>query len=120
MSRSNWGIDTNKVFNNKTILASANDDSIVIDLNTWKAQGFFSLDITIAGTGTAKFTYKLSNQPNGANAITPASASDISTAVTAGHTIVDFNPMVSNFLVINCEETGGANSVVVNAYLGCQ
>jgi hypothetical protein len=116
-------IITNNIFSAEAISASASATSLAIPLDSFKLEGFFSLQVTVAGSGTAKFTYQLSN--DGVTYAVPSDAAgtavdDIVTALTAGSTIHSFSPPMAKYMKIICTETGGANSVTVTAWLGVQ
>jgi hypothetical protein len=106
------------IFTEEAILASASATSLVIDLNDLKPVGYFSLQITLAGTGTGQFTYSLSN--DGVTYATPSTAVDIATAMTAGNDLMSFSPEPAKYMKIICEETGGANPITVSATLAVQ
>jgi len=101
-----------------TITASGSDTSGPFDLK--RRAGYFSLQIEISGTGTAKIEYLLSN--NGTDYIEPATATDIATGVTAANDneIYSFSPELARYLKIKVTETGGANSVTVTTTLCVQ
>lgn len=74
-----------------------------------KNEGFFSVQSTLTGTGTAKIEYLVSN--DGITYVTPSGASDIVTAQTVGSDFYSFNPEPCKFMKLKVTETGTANSV---------
>jgi len=72
-------IETIHVIDAETIALSANTTSIVTDLDGQELSGYFSIQVLVAGDGTAKFEYQVSN--NGTDYLEPTSASDIATGV---------------------------------------
>ena len=122
MAKGIGSIKKAKIFNGVTILASASSTTSMIQLDDEFIDGFFSLQVEITGSGTAKFEYQLSN--NNVDYITPTAASDIVTSIAAtggpgsdGKDIYSFDPMVARSMKIKCTETGGANSITVTATL---
>ena len=109
-------VNVNKVINAQTIAANGSYSSPILDMNLFKANGYFSLQVTVTGSGTCKFEYLCSN--DGENFVEPVGASDISSGVTAvTSAITSFTPIPCAYMRIKCTETGGANSVTVNAWL---
>ena len=115
-------INTVLIFNAETIAAGADSTTDAIDLNKYRPEGYFSLQLTISGSGTAKVEYLLSN--NGVDYMEPSSGEDIVTAHTAtsgpgadGKDIYVFEPEVARFLKIKISETGGVASIVAIATL---
>lgn len=112
-------INIETVFIEIEVAASATVKSAAINLSTlFRPNGFFSLQVTATGTGTAKITYELSN--DGVTYVTPDSASDIVTAQTAANDFYSFAPELAKFMKIVLEETGTSNSIVITAILGVQ
>lgn len=113
------------IFNNEVIALSANalypaSGSPGIDIE--RAEGFFSLQVTVAGDGTAKFEYLLSN--DGVDYFEPSSASDIASGQlktsgpgSDGKDLFSFSPEPAKYLKIKATETAGANSITVTAHL---
>ncbi len=97
----------------ETIAASANADSQPIDLRNTAPSGMFALFSKITGTGTCKITYKVCSTEGGTY-FTPADAVDIETAQTAGSIWESFEPELTPWIIINFEETLGANAVVID------
>jgi len=115
-------LHTELIFNAETVAASANSISSAIDLNKYRPEGYFSLQVTVTGTGTAKIEFQLSN--NGADYYEPSGSDDIVTAHTAtsgpgadGKDTYRFEPDPARFLKIKVSETAGAAAVVVTATL---
>ena len=101
-----------------TIAASGTDTSDAILFGTRVPDGFFSLQVTLTGSGTAKIEYQLSN--DGTDYLTPSSASDVVTTHTVssgpgsdGKDIYKIESMVTRGMKIKVTETGGANSITV-------
>jgi len=119
-------ISTKKIFDAETVLASGNTTSEAADLNRYKPEGYYSLQITLTDAGTGKFTFLLSN--DGVDYYTPSGSSDIVTSDTVGSGpnsdgkdiyIVDI-PFLVRYLKIKVEETGTADPIVVTATLAIQ
>ena len=118
-------INTELIFDAETIAAAADSTTDAIDLNKYRPEGYFSLQVTLTGTGTAKIEYLLSN--NGDDYLEPSSGEDIVTAHTAtsgpgadGKDIYVFEPEMARFMKIKVTETGGATAVVVTITLTVQ
>ena len=117
-------INTRLIFAAETVTAGADSTTDAIDLKN-RPEGYFSLQVTLTGSGTAKIEYSLSN--NGSDYLTPSTAEPIVTAHTAtsgpgadGKDIYIFEPEMSKFLKIKVTETGGASSIVVTITLAVQ
>ena len=117
-------INTKLIFDAVTVAASADSTSDALDLKN-RPEGYFSLQVTLTGTGTAKIEYLLSN--NGSDYLVPSEAEDIVTAHTVasgpgadGKDIYIFEPEMTKFMKIKVTETGGANAVVVTITLAVQ
>jgi len=112
------------VFTAEVVVASATATSDPIDLKAaYNPHGYFSLQLTVAGSGTAKMTYTLSN--DGVTYVTPSSAAgvavaDIVTAATAGNSLHAFSPPLAKYMKIVITETSTTDSVTVTAVLGVQ
>jgi len=100
------------------ILASASDTSDAIELWRYRPDGYFSLQWTITGTGTAKIEYNVSH--DGTNYQEPVGATDIATGQTAGTNSASFTPIIAPYIKIKVTETGGANAVTVTCILCLQ
>ena len=118
-------IRTITVFNAETIAAGGTSSSAAIDLDNLNAAGFFSLQVTLTGLGTAKIEYLLSN--DGTNYLEPSSAADIVLAHTVasgpagdGKDIYSFSSEIAKNLKIKITETGAANTITVTATLAVQ
>ena len=122
------------LFSAEAISASASATSAEIHLGAVdygnnsafiRPDGFFSLQFTVTGDGTAKVEYELSN-----DRVTwsePEGAPDIATALTKtsgpasdGKGIVGFSSETSPSMKIKVTETGGADSITVTAVLAVQ
>lgn len=113
------------VFNAETVAASGNSSSAAINLNDFKPNGYFSLQITLTGSGTGKFEYELSN--DGVNYLTPSSAADIITAhdvttgpASDGKDLYSFSPELAKYMKIKVTETSTTDAIVVTAILALQ
>lgn len=120
-------IHNRKIFNAVTISASGNSSSEKIDLRSLANGGFFSLQYAITGDGTCKFEYLLSNEDAATTMIEPSTASDIGSSLTKtsgpgsdGVDLLTFSPELARWLQIKCTETGGANGVVITAWIAIQ
>lgn len=119
-------ISTKKVFDAVTVLASGNTTSEVIDLNKYKPEGFFSLQITLTDAGTGKFTFLTSN--DGIDYYTPTGSSDIVAAHTVASgpatdgkdTYIVDTPFLVRYLKIKVEETSTTDPIIVTATLAIQ
>jgi len=109
---------TGTIFDAEVLAASGTATSSAIDLNQFKARGYFGLQYTIAGSGTVKFEYQLSN--NGVTFVEPAAAVDIGSSLTAGNGYLSFAPACARYIQIVATETGGANGVTITGVLAVQ
>ena len=105
-----------------SIDASGNSTSDAIDLQRRKIDGFFSVQVNISGSGTAKVEYLASN--DGVTYVEPTSASDITSGMTAtsgpgsdGNDFFSFSPEPMRFMKIKVTETGGASSITATVTL---
>jgi hypothetical protein len=112
-------ITTMKLFDQVSIAASQDEDSVVVDLREIAQNGYFSIYYVITGTGTLKLEYQASAEKSGTY-VTPNGASEITTGLTAGQGMYSFSPMLSPFLRIKATETGGANAAVLSLFLNVQ
>ena len=109
---------SNKIFNAITIAASGVANSVPIGL-PHHLEGFFSLQIELTGSGTAKFEYSISN--DGETFITQSAAADqivsgfttTSGPASDGKDVVSFEPEVTKKMKIVCTETGTSDSVTI-------
>jgi len=111
-----------KVFISEAVVASGNSTSSAIDLGNQATDGYFSLQVTLTGDGTAKFEYLLSN--NGADYLEPSTAVDIATGHVKtsgpgsdGKDIYWFEPEQARWMKIKVTETGTASAITVSAWL---
>lgn len=119
-------IHTLLLFNAAAILAGADSESTVLDLDAgYHAAGFFSLQVALTGDGTAKIEYLLSN--DGVNYLEPSSGADIILAHTKisgpggdGKDIYSFQPEIARYMKIKITETGGADAIAVTAVIAVQ
>jgi len=130
MSDQSSAVKLNKVLNAVTVGASGSFTTSALDTYMTDPAGFFSLQVAVSGSGTCKFEYEIScNKSEGSEGdyLTPTSASDIATGITAtsgagsdGKDIFQFNPELSRSIKIKVTETGGASTVTVSAWLAFQ
>ena len=113
------------IFSAVTITAGGSSTSHEIDLAASRFVGYFSLQVDLAGTGTAKIEYELSN--DGSDFLTPTGSSDIVTAHTVasgpgadGKDMYSFTPMLSDKIRFKVTETGGADPITFTAWLAVQ
>ena len=118
-------INTVLLFDAETIALSADSTSDAIDLNKYRPEGYFSLQVTLTGSGTAKIECLQSN--NGDDYLVPSGGEDIVTAHTVasgpgadGKHIYRFYPKPVRYMKIKVTETGGANAIVVTIRLAVQ
>ncbi len=116
-------IRTTLIFDSETIALSATATSAVIDMGSTKPGGFFSIHVKdLTDDGTMQLTYELS--ADNVTYVTPSSASDIVTAHTKttgpgsdGEDLYSFTPELARYMRIIATETGGANAIVVTAFI---
>jgi hypothetical protein len=113
-------IFTERLLTTETITASGTKTTRKIDLAQRALNGVFSVQYLITGTGTCSITYSLSNEADSGNMITPSTAINIGTSLTAttgpgsnGKDILPFEPELGRWLSLTVTETGGAQSVIV-------
>lgn len=109
------------VFNSETIAASGTATSPVIDLDSLRSEGNFSVKLTLTGSGTCKLEYLLA-ETDTATFLLPASAVDIissftSSSGTSGVDIIPFSLELAPKMKIKATETGGANSITISVKL---
>ena len=116
-------IQVTKIFDAETIAASGSSSSSEIRLNNMR--GYFSLQLEITGDGTATVEYQLSN--DGSTFLEPTSAGDITSGFTKtsgpgsdGKDIFTIRPEIARRMKVVVTETGGADTITVNAYLAVQ
>jgi len=115
-----------RLFLSKSIAASQNAVSSVIDLSAFSLDGFFGCQVALTGDGTAKVQWGVSI--DGTNFIySDAVSDDIVTAHTKtsgpgsdGKDIYQFSPTTARWLKIKVTETGGANGIVVTVDIAMQ
>ena len=109
-------INDNKVINGEVIQASGSFTSKAIELNNLKPNGYFSLQVAVTGSGTAKFEFLCSN--NGEVFVAPeSSAPIIQDVTTTTGRLVSFSPPPCGWIKIKCSETGSSNTVTVSAWM---
>lgn len=77
------------------------------------AAGYFSVQLTVAGTGTARVEVLVSN--DGTNFQEADGASDVMTGKTVGTSLASFTVPACKEFKLKITETGGANAVTVTA-----
>ena len=124
-------VEVIRVFNAVTIAPSGDSTSDVITLYDTLPSGFFSLQISVSGDGTAKFEVYLSN--DGVTYCGPVVCKSDGTTTTIvtgvlktggqngdGNGIYPFSPAVAAYMRIKASETAGVNAIVVSAWLAAQ
>ena len=104
-----------QIWDTETIALSGTDTTQSFNLAQYHLNGFFSVMVVMTGSGTLKLEYELSHDRT--TFVTPTSASDIVSAHTTGNDMYSFDPMVSGWIRIKATETGGANPIVLSAWL---
>jgi len=121
------------IIKNKTIATSGIFTSEAIDIQALKLRGDITLQVEVTGDGTCKFEFSQSNNfiANGPNAggdfqkpvdgfaildsFTKTSGTD-----SDGKDVANVSMFNSQAFKIICTETGGADSVTVDAWLSMQ
>lgn len=113
------------VFTAEALEAGGTATSSAIDMLTSQIQGYFSLQLTITGDGTAKIEYECSN--DGTTYDEPQDASDLFTGLVKtsgpgadGKLIDQFELEICRFVRFVVTETGGVSAVTVTAKLIAQ
>ena len=93
----------------EAILASANSDSNVVDLDAFRPeQDRFGLQATIGGTGTAKIQVYVSAD----NSVwVEQGDGDVVAGLGAGNAYYELTPELCRYLKVNVLEDGGANAI---------
>ena len=111
-----------KLWSAEAITKNTSATSAAIDLDKFRVNGLFSLQVELTGDGTGKFEYLLSN--NEADFLEPSSAVDIAAGFLKtsgpggdGKDIFSFHPEYTRFMKIKATETGNANDIAVSAWL---
>jgi len=81
-------------------------------------EGYFSLQVTLTGSGTGKFEVLYSNDD--VTYVTPTGVSDVVTALTVGTDIYQIDNGLYKFMKIKVTETGGVNPITFLATLCVQ
>jgi hypothetical protein len=97
------------VFSAEALLAGGTATSSAINLNDYKPDGTFSIQVTTVGTGTLKGEFLTSN--DGTNFQEPNGATDIFTTHAAGTNQYSFSPPVSGWIKIKITEDGGGATI---------
>ena len=95
-----------------TIAASGSHTATAVVVRN--ATGYFAVQLTFTGTGTAKVEYLCS--VDGSTYTEPTGATDILTGCTAGTYYVQFFPDFTKYIKIKVTETGAANSIAATGY----
>lgn len=102
------------------VAAGGSTTSSKIDLVN--SEGYFSVQVAVSGSGTAKIEYLLSN--NDVTYLEPTGAVDIASGLTAasgpgsdGHDLYSFSPPHARWLKIRVTETGASDAVTVSVWL---
>jgi hypothetical protein len=104
----NREIKVTPIFTAQAITGSASVTSSVINLNNYNPEGYFSIQLTTVGAGSAvKVEYLISL--DGVTYTEPASASDIVSGFTPGTNNYSFAPPVCKYMKLKVTETNGAN-----------
>ena len=113
-----------QIFNAKTITKNTSVYSMIVDLRSIAAEGFFSLQYEITGSGVVTLEYQLCNQDSATDFLEPSSATNIGSSLSAttgpgadGLDILPFSPELARFLKIKATETGTAADAVITAWL---
>lgn len=112
-------------FSEEPVVAGGSLISEEINLMDLAQYGFFSLQLTVTGDGTAKVEYLCSN--NDSDFIKPIGADDIVTGFTKtsgpnsdGKGFYSFYPEPCGWMKIKVTETGGANAIAVTLNIAIQ
>ena len=115
-------IYTRRLFNAESITASGTSTSSALDLGTLAKNGYFSIQLTVSGSGTVKLEYLLSN--DGQTFKEPSSGVDITSTFGAtsgpdsdGKDVIDFQPEPARWMKIKATEDGTAATAVVTAWI---
>ena len=97
-------------------LEASGSETVTIDLNNKRPQGFTSLEVNISGSGTLRIYHESSITGADYNTITVNGtvASDVITALTAGSELYQFNTPFARYLKLWFVETGGGSSVTID------
>jgi hypothetical protein len=118
-----YGTNVIQIWGAETILASANVESQSFALDWYHLQGFFSLHIQLSDDGAGDFQYGIGND-KATWLYSSDPGDDIVTGMvktdgpgTDGNQIYSFDPPVSGYIKFKVTETGGADPIVVSAWL---
>jgi len=121
-----------KMISNKTIAASGVYTSKPYDVSAKKLIGNITVHLKVTGTGTMKLEWSQSNsfdpQENSTGTfVLPVSGSEITNSFTVtsgsgsdGEDLINIPLFNSQYFKLIATETGGANSVVVDAWVSLQ
>jgi len=114
-------IYTTKLFDSQGIAAGGSATSDIVDIK--RANGYFSIQYDIDGSGTLDILYLLSL--DGVHFVTPSADAKICEGVgsgsgTSGVDIVSFNPSPARYMKLAAQETGGANPATLTLWLMVQ
>jgi len=124
-------IDTKNIFNGATITAGTTVNGQVFSSDSKKMNGNASLQIEVTGDGTAKFMIEQSNNHVKGQTVPYFVRASSGYIIVEGFTktggigtdgkdIIDVPMILSGEFRIVCEETGGANDIVVKSWLTMQ
>jgi hypothetical protein len=112
------------VFNNLAMTTSE-EITHTVDLSRFNVEGFFSLQIILAGTGNVDVIWSASN--DGDNFITPADTDDIFSAFgpasgpgSDGIDIASFDPLLAKWMKFTATGQGAGAITSINGYLAIQ
>lgn len=111
-------INSFKIFNASSVAASGSITSDAIWLDNLQPNGYFAIQTTLTGTGTAKIEILVTADEQNESSTTqlgfmlPTSGSSIATGLTVGSYYHTVTLPPCNGFKIKLTETGGANAIV--------
>lgn len=103
----------------QTIAASGSLTSDSFDLNKYRPDGYFAVQLKYTGSGTIALTYTMSN--NDSTFAAPDGGGSIVTSLSAGTHLYQFDPEPFRYIKIIATETGTSDdAVIVEAILSIQ
>ena len=113
-----------KLWNANAIAQNANETTQSTDLNPFNAEGFFSMQVEVTGSGNIDLIYLISN--DGTNYLTPAGTADIVSAFGAtsgpgsdGIDLISFDPPICRYIKFKATEQN-ADTVAVTLHFCLQ
>ena len=113
------------VFDSEAVTASGTATSRAIELSRVGVAGYFSLQVTATGDGTATIEYQLSN--DGVTFVEPTGAADVVSGLVKtsgpgsdGKNIYSLSPMLARFIRFKITETGTSDTITITAVLAYQ